>query len=89
MEGEMTIADSIWVLLHARLKMPSYHLPEYDFFEVEQHFDLVSDTVWMITRQQFTYYSKSNKATKSGITTATYKNFELHKQFLKNTLVLK
>lgn len=83
MEGEITIADSIWVLTHARLKMPSYHLPEYDFFEVEQHFDLVSDTVWMITRQQFTYYSKSNKATKSGVTTATYKNFELHKQFPK------
>lgn len=83
MEGEITIADSIWVLTHARLKMPSYHLPEYDFFEVEQYFDLVSDTVWMITRQQFTYYSKSNKATKSGVTTATYKNFELHKQFPK------
>jgi hypothetical protein len=83
MEGEITIADSIWVLTHARLKMPSYHLPEYDFFEVEQYFDLVSDTVWMITRQQFTYYSKSNKSTKSGVTTATYKNFELHKQFPK------
>ncbi|HEY8893223.1 MAG TPA: DUF5686 and carboxypeptidase regulatory-like domain-containing protein [Niastella sp.] len=83
MEGEITIADSIWVLTHVRLKMPSYHLPEYDFFEVEQHFDLVSDTAWMITRQQFTYYSKSNKATKSGVTTATYKNFELHKQFPK------
>ncbi len=37
----------------------------------------------MITRQQFTYYSKSNKAKKSGVTVATYKNFELHKQFPK------
>jgi hypothetical protein len=37
----------------------------------------------MITRQQFTYYSKSNKAKKSGVTTATYKNFELHKHFEK------
>ncbi len=39
MEGEITIADSLWVILHARLKMPSYHLPEYDFFEVEQHYE--------------------------------------------------
>lgn len=82
-EGEITIADSLWVILHTRLKMPSYHLPEYDFFEVEQQYELVGDTAWMITRQQFTYYSKSNKAKKSGVTTATYKNFELHKQFPK------
>jgi hypothetical protein len=82
-EGEITIADSLWVIVHARFKLPPYHLPEYDFFEVEQQYDLIADTAWMITRQQFTYYSKSNKAKKSGVTTATYKNFELHKQFDK------
>lgn len=82
-EGEITIADSIWVILHTRLKLPSYHLPEYDFFEVEQQYDKVADTAWMITRQQFTYYSKSNKNKVSGTTIATYKNFTLHKQFDK------
>jgi hypothetical protein len=82
-EGEITIADSIWAITHLQLKFPAYHLPEYDFFEVEQQHELVNDSAWMITRQQFTYYSKSNKAKKSGITTATYKNFELHKQFGK------
>ena len=80
-EGEITIADSLWVMVHARLQLPSYHLPEYDFFEVEQQYGLIEDTAWMITRQQFTYYSKSNKAKKSGTTIATYKDFELHKQF--------
>jgi hypothetical protein len=83
MEGEVTIADSLWVIVHARLKLPIYHLPEYDFFEVEQQYGLIADTAWMITRQQFTYYSKSNKAKISGVTTATYKNFELHKHFDK------
>jgi hypothetical protein len=82
-EGEITIADSLWVILHTKLKLPAYHLPEYDFFEVEQHYDLIEDTAWMITRQQFTYYSKSNRAKKSGVTVATYKNFALHKQFDK------
>jgi hypothetical protein len=82
-EGEITIADSLWVILHTRLKLPAYHLPEYDFFEVEQHYDLIEDTAWMITRQQFTYYSKTNKAKKSGVTVATYKNFALHQQFDK------
>jgi hypothetical protein len=82
-EGEITIADSLWVILHTRFKLPTYHLPEYDFFEVEQTYDRISDTAWMITRQQFTYYSKSNNAKKSGVTIATYKNFTLHKQFDK------
>jgi len=82
-EGEITIADSLWVILHTRFKLPAYHLPEYDFFEVEQNYGLIADTAWMITRQQFTYYSKSNKAKISGVTVATYKNFELHKQFDK------
>jgi hypothetical protein len=82
-QGEITIADSLWVIVHTRFKLPTYHLPEYDFFEVEQQYDLIADTAWMITRQQFTYYSKSNKAKKSGVTIATYKNFELHKQFDK------
>lgn len=82
-EGEITIADSLWAIVHTRLKFPTYHLPEYDFFEIEQQYDLIADTAWMITRQQFTYYSKSNKAKKSGVTTATYKNFELQKYFDK------
>jgi len=82
-EGEMTIADSLWVILHARFKLPAYHLPEYDFFEVDQQYQLIADTAWMLNRQQFTYYSKSNKAKTSGVTTATYTQYELHKQFEK------
>jgi len=82
-EGEMTIADSLWVILHARFRLPAYHLPEYDFFEVDQQYQLIADTAWMLNRQQFTYYSKSNKAKTSGVTTATYTQYELHKQFEK------
>src|SRR5438477_623226 len=79
----MTIADSTWVILHTRFRLPAYHLPEYDFFEIEQHYQFIADTAWMITRQQFTYYSKSNKAKKSGTTIAAYSGFELQKQFDK------
>jgi hypothetical protein len=82
-EGEITIADSTWVILHTRFTLPSYHLPEYDFFEVEQQYNHVHDTAWMISRQQFTYYSKRNKAKKSGTTLVTYRDFELNKSFEK------
>jgi hypothetical protein len=83
-EGELTIADSLWVILHTRLRFPSYHLPEYDFFEVEQDYGLINNTAWMITRQVFTYYSKNNKEKKSGQTIVAYKSFELNREFEKN-----
>ena len=80
-EGEITIADSIWVVLHTKLRLPKYHLAAYDLFEVEQQYDLINDTAWMITRQEFTYNAASGKRKLSGRTTVTYNNFELNKQF--------
>jgi len=82
-EGEITIADSIWVVLHTTWHLPKYHLPEYDFFEVDQQYSLINDSAWMITRQQFTYNAASGKRKSSGRTVVTYNNFELHKQFDK------
>jgi len=82
-EGEITIADGFWVVLHTRLKLPKYHLTEYDLFEVEQQYNLINDTAWMITRQEFTYNAASGKKKSSGHTVVTYNNFELNKQFDK------
>jgi hypothetical protein len=80
-EGEITVEDSSWIILHTRLVFPKYHLPEYDFFEVEQNYGLIDQTAWMITRQQFTYFSKAGKQKVSGHTTVSYTDFELNKTF--------
>ncbi|MEQ1675698.1 MAG: DUF5686 and carboxypeptidase regulatory-like domain-containing protein [Chitinophagaceae bacterium] len=80
-EGEITIADSLWVVLHTQLRLPKYHLAEYDFFEVEQQYELVNGKAWMITRQELTYNAISDKKRSSGRTVVTYNNFELGKQF--------
>ena len=82
-EGEITITDSLWVILHSRYSLPVFHMPEYDFFEVDQQYDFVNNSAWMITRQKFTYYSKSGKGKKSGETVAVFKDFELNKKFGK------
>lgn len=82
-EGELVIEDSTWVILSATYRLPRYHLPEYDFFEVTQRYEPVGDTAWMITRQAFTYSSKQGKGKVSGQTTANYHHFELNKQFPK------
>lgn len=83
-EGELVIDDSAKVILSSTISFPAYHMPEYDFFEVQQQYSFVNDTAWMISKQKFDYYTKAGKQKISGQTTATYKDFELNKQFRKN-----
>lgn len=82
-EGELTILDSAWVVLDARFTLPGFHIPEYDRFEVIQHYSLIHDTAWMIDRQQFRYFSRHGKGKLSGETVAVYHDFELNKTFPK------
>ena len=67
-EGELTVLDSAWVILSAHFTLPGYHIPEYDHFEIDQQYSFVDNKAWMITRQQFIYYSKTNKGKLSGET---------------------
>ncbi len=82
-EGEISIEDSSWVIVHTKFSFPKYHLPEYDFFEVEQNYQFINNTAWMITHQKFSYFSKAGKSKVSGHTTVAYKDFELNKTFPK------
>lgn len=82
-EGELVIDDSLHVVLDAKFKLPEMHLPEYDYFEVGQHYEKVNDTAWMITRQQFNYYVRIKGGNTYGQTTVTYSDFELNKSFRK------
>lgn len=83
-EGEITIADSSWAILHTHFSFPSYHLPEYDFFEVEQDYGFVDSTAWMLQRQLFNYYSKSGKRKLSGQTLAVYDQYQLNRHFSRS-----
>ncbi len=83
-EGEITICDSNWTIQHTVFQFPKYHLPQYDFFEVEQWYDTAHNHQALISKQQFTYNSKTGKEKLSGITTVTFSDYELNKQFPKN-----
>ncbi len=80
-EGEITVSDSSWTILHAKFNLPAGHLPDYDEFEVEQNYGFINKTAWMITRQQFSYKSRTGKGEKTGETIADYRDYELNKQF--------
>lgn len=81
--GELTVSDSAWVIEHTRFQFPKYHLPEYDFFEVEQRYEVVNNQAWMLNEQRFRYNSKSKTGKLSGTTLVTYSNYELQKKFGK------
>jgi hypothetical protein len=49
------------VILSAHFTLPGFHIPEYDHFEIDQQYGFVDNKAWMITRQQFNYYSKTGK----------------------------
>lgn len=83
-EGEVTIQDTIFAITHARFSLPSYHLTQYDFFEVDQQYEFVQNKAWMLTREQFNYYSKTNKEKISGQTLVVFSDYELNKQFSRN-----
>lgn len=90
-EGELTIMDSLWVILKAEFRLPAAHLPENDFFEVKQEYmkvtvpaDSGAANTWMIKQQQFNYYSKTKSGKRYGETTVAYSDFELNKNFRRN-----
>jgi hypothetical protein len=82
-EGELTIQDSVFAVTHARFSFPAYHLPEYDFFEVDQRYEFVQGKAWMLAREQFNYYTKSNKRKITGQTVVVFTDYELNKKFPK------
>ena len=84
MEGQLEIADSSWAILTSHFILPKNHTPEYDRFEVEQQYDKINDSAWLITKQQFNYFSKFGKAKSSGSSLALYSDFVLNKNFSKN-----
>jgi hypothetical protein len=80
-EGEITVSDSTWSILSCRFRFPSYHLQEYDFFEVAQDHGVINNQAWMLTRQEFNYYSKTKGGRLSGQTVVRYTDYELNKNF--------
>lgn len=82
-EGEIRIQDSTWTVLSTEFRIPSAHMPEFDYMEVKQEYGKVGDSARMITRQQFNYYTKVKGGRLYGETIAIYSGYDLKKNFKK------
>ncbi|HEY1047246.1 MAG TPA: DUF5686 family protein [Bacteroidia bacterium] len=80
--GELVIQDSTWNIKSLSLSLPKYHLTEYDFFEVNQAYEL-NDSQYLLTKQEFNYKAKFGKQASSGRTAVYYSNYRLNAEFKK------
>ncbi|HMF70474.1 MAG TPA: DUF5686 and carboxypeptidase regulatory-like domain-containing protein [Flavitalea sp.] len=80
-EGEVEVLDSTWVLLKTHFEFPKFHMPEYDYFSVDQDYEFVNNQAWLITRQEFAYAAKAGRAKMNGRTIAQYKSYKINPGF--------
>lgn len=80
-EGELTVSDSTWNILYCRFRFPSYHITDYDYFEVEQQYDLIAGKAWMLNQQTFNWWSEAKGRRITGQTVVNYSDYELEKTF--------
>lgn len=81
-QGEIEVLDSSWVLLSTHFELPKAHLIDYDYFSVDQQYDLINNKAWLPVRQEFNYLSKLRKT--SGRSVAFYYDYNVDTTFNKN-----
>ena len=80
-EGEISIQDSSFNVISAEFRLPQEHMPEYDYMSVTQEYEKVGDSARMISKQKFTYYTKTKKGRIFGETLVVYSGYDLKKNF--------
>lgn len=79
--GMIRIAEDTWTIVEARFKLPPYHVPEYDDFEVIQHYSEPAPGLSAISKQQFRYSAKQRKGILSGTTLVEYRHYDFNPVF--------
>jgi hypothetical protein len=83
-EGTVTIIDTSWTILDANYTFPTFHMVEYNSFEVTQSYEYINNKAWLMDRQELSYMSKSGRNKQSGNTLVLYKNYNTDTTFPKN-----
>lgn len=83
--GLIYINDGLWNINRLDLKFHKGGLKIYDSFELKQTYEQIEDSLWIPTRQEFTYQTKQGRfKTFKGNTVTVYSNYERDYQFEEN-----
>jgi len=91
-EGYIDIIDGSFAIRSVDLSIHGGGLLYYDHFRIMQDHDLINDSVWIVTRQEFDYEAKAGRRNFKGSTIVRYENYELdvifRKRFFRNELAV-
>ena len=91
-DGYIDIIEGSFAIRKIDLSLHKGGLLFYDDFRVQQEYELVNDSIWLESRQEFDYKTKSGNKNFTGKTTVKYSNYEIGvdfpKRYFKNELAV-
>jgi hypothetical protein len=82
-DGEVDIVDTSWTIVRSSFTFPKFHMPEYNYFQVNQTYDFVDSKAWLLNRQEFIYRIKEGRTSSSGRTLVVYDDYKIDTLFAK------
>ncbi len=81
-EGYLFINDNSWTINRLDLDFSKGSLKFYDQFNITQNYTAITDSLWLATRQAFTYETKQGRKKKfKGSTVLSYSNYQVNYPF--------
>jgi len=80
MEGDLYVKKHDWVITKVDVSMHKGNLKVYDDFRIIQEYKQY-DSLWLVSKQNFSYQTKYGKETVKGETEVTYSNYIINPQF--------
>lgn len=91
-EGFIWIMDKSFNIVNINLSLSKGGLIIYDQFNIKQEYTFLEDSVQVLTKQNFTYSSKTNKNNFEGNTAVSYADYILNptfeKRYFKNEVAI-
>lgn len=81
LQGFIYVQDDTWLVEKIDLTIVKGNLYMYDYFQIIQDFDVSSDTLCLLKRQELNYGVDYRKESFSSQTVATYKNYNFNPDF--------
>jgi len=81
--GSIDIVNGSFAIRRVDLSLHKGGLLFYDDFRIKQEYELFNDTLWMVTRQEFDYFTKAGNRDFKGNTVVKFDNFEFNVSFPK------
>ena len=82
-EGEIDIVDESWAIKRIDFNVNKRSMNYFNEFNIKQHYNLLNDSIWFITKNEYSYKTSSGKTDFFGKTTVIYDSIKFDLVFPK------